>query len=347
MTGFRAAVLTQSSHPLEIVEIEPTIALQPGQVRVDIQYSGVCGAQINEIDAVKGPDKYLPHLLGHEGIGEVVEVGPLVETVAPGDTVVMHWMPGDGMQAQPASYLGAGHQINAGWVTTLSEQSIVSENRVTKVVTNLDPRIAPLLGCAATTAWGCLVNDAGFRLGESVVVLGTGGVGLLVVDAARAGGASSIVAVDMFQDRIDAARGMGATATVLSTGSDLETRISSALGGRSAEVIIETTGARPMIELAYSLARKGGRAVLVGVPRFDEPATIDTLHLHFGMQFTGSKGGGIDAARDIPRLAELAENGLYRLENLPLTVYPLTSVNEGIQDIRNGKPGRVIISMRD
>jgi len=312
---------------------------------VRIRYSGICGAQINEIDAVKGPDRFLPHLLGHEGVGEVIGAGPLVKSVSPGDTVILHWMAGEGMQADPASYRRGQETINAGWVTTLSEVSIVSENRVTRIDSTINPQVAPLLGCAATTAWGCLVNDAKFRLGESVVVLGAGGVGLLTIDAARAGGATAIVAVDKVQTRVDAALRMGADTSFSSAGPDLESRLLEALGPMGAEVVIETTGAKEMIELAYRLASSGGRAVLVGVPRHNEPAHLDTLPLHFGMHLTGSKGGSIDPAVDIPRLADMATKGLLNLESIPISLFPLSSVNDGIQALRDGLPGRVVIDM--
>lgn len=348
MRAFRAAILERSREPLIVDNVAPAEDLKAGQVLVKIRYSGICGAQINEIDAAKGPDKFLPHLLGHEGIGEIVEVGPLVRTVAVGDTVVLHWMPGTGIQSDPASYIWRNDQLNAGWVTTLSEMSIVSENRVTKFESRLDPRFAPLLGCAATTAAGVIGRDAGLRLGESVVVLGTGGVGLLVVEAARASGGFPIVGVDIVSERLEHAHRMGATATLnaIEEGDELEKAILRALDGTLPDVVIETTGNKSMIELGYRLASWGGRCVLVGVPRHDEPATIDTLPLHFDVVLTGSKGGGTRPEIDIPRLANLSVNGLFRLQDLPVTVLSLDQVNEGIDAVRQGLPGRVVVDMQ-
>lgn len=348
MKAFRAAILERSREPLVVDNVAPAEDLKAGQVLVKIRYSGICGAQINEIDATKGPDKFLPHLLGHEGIGEIVEIGPLVRTVAVGDTVVLHWMPGTGIQSDPAAYIWRNDRLNAGWVTTLSEMSIVSENRVTKFESRLDPRFAPLLGCAATTAAGVIGRDAGLRLGESVVVLGTGGVGLLVVEAARASGGFPIVGVDIVSDRLEYARHMGATATLNAAeeGDELEKAIRTALDGTLPDVVIETTGHTSMIELGYRLASSGGRCILVGVPRHDEPATIDSLPLHFETLLTGSKGGGTRPEIDIPRLANLAVNGLFRLQDLPITMLALDQVNEGIDAVRQGLPGRVVINMQ-
>lgn len=343
---FYAAILAESCSPLVVDEAVLPDHLEAGQVLVKVKYSGICGAQINEIDAVKGPDKFLPHLLGHEGLGNVVATGALVKHVRPGDSVILHWMPGDGFQSDPACYQWRGQPLNAGWVTTLSEMTVVSGNRCTKLNSSVDPHHLPLLGCAATTAVGVISRDAGVGLGESVVVLGAGGVGLLVVEAARASGAYPIVAVDRVSERLDYASRMGAQATfeVMDEGDGLYKAIIDFLGG-TPEVVIETSGARSMIELSYRLVSKAGRAVLVGVPRHDEPARIDTLPLHFDTAIRGSKGGQTKPQVDIPRIARLAEVGMFRLDALPLTVLPLSDVNVGIDMVRSGTPGRVVIDM--
>src|SRR6266550_1804649 len=114
----QAAILTQSREPLVLDEITFPDALDVGQVLVKVLYTSICGAQINEIEAVKGPDKFLPHLLGHEASGCVIETGPGVSNVKPGDTVVLHWRPSQGIQSSTPSYKWRGQKLNAGWVTT-------------------------------------------------------------------------------------------------------------------------------------------------------------------------------------------------------------------------------------
>src|SRR5437870_13208808 len=117
---FRAAILERLNAPLVLDEIEVP-ALDCGQVLVQVHCSGICGAQLGEISGVKGPDKFLPHLLGHEGGAVVVDVGPGVTQVKPGDHVVMHWRKGAGIHARPASYTWDGRKVNAGWVTTFQD----------------------------------------------------------------------------------------------------------------------------------------------------------------------------------------------------------------------------------
>src|ERR1700720_1783345 len=127
----RAAVLEQSRQPLVVDEIALPDVLDAGQVLVKVLYTTICGAQINEIDAVKGPDKFLPHLLGHEASAEVIEIGPGVTAVKPGDTVVLHWRPSRGIASRTPSYRWRGAHLNAGWVTTFNDYAVVSENRMT------------------------------------------------------------------------------------------------------------------------------------------------------------------------------------------------------------------------
>src|SRR5262252_7379007 len=193
----KAAILAESRKPLVIDEIELPDALGVGQVLVQVLYTSICGAQINEIEAVKGPDKFLPHLLGHEASARVIETGPGVTTVKPGDTVVLHWRPSQGIQSRTPAYTWAGRKLNAGWVTTFNDHAVVSENRMTVIPADFDRKLAPLFGCAVTTAAGVVNNDAGVKVGESVVIFGVGGVGLNLVQFADLAGAHPIVAVDL------------------------------------------------------------------------------------------------------------------------------------------------------
>ena len=181
---FNAAILVELKQPLVIEEIESP-PLRFGQVLVRILCSGICGAQINEIEGAKGPDKFLPHLLGHEATATVKEVGEGVTSVKPGDRVVCHWRKGAGLQAPTPAYKSKSFpKINSGWVTTFSEYSIVSENRVTKVPSDFNPETGALLGCAVTTALGVINNNAKLAIGESIAVFGTGGVGLNIIQFA-------------------------------------------------------------------------------------------------------------------------------------------------------------------
>jgi S-(hydroxymethyl)glutathione dehydrogenase/alcohol dehydrogenase len=342
----KAAILAKSHEPLFVDEIELPEELAAGQVLVKVHYSGICGAQINEIEAVKGPDKFLPHLLGHEGSATVIEVGPGVKTVKPNDTVVMHWRPSDGIQAATAEYQWNGKKVNSGWVTTFSEYSVVSENRLTVIPSNFDLRLAPLFGCAVTTAMGVVNNDARLKVGQSVVVFGVGGVGLNVVQSADMVSAYPIIGIDIIDRKLEMAKRFGATYVFNSkkTG-DLTGEIRNVVGAAGADVVIETTGNSRVIELAYDLTHPDGKTILVGVPKKGDNVSIYTLPIHFNKVLKGSHGGDAVPHVDIPRYIRLFEAGKLKLDGLVTHEFKLDDINEAIRVFRAGEAGRVLVAL--
>src|SRR5690242_8317173 len=286
----RAAILETLNHPLVVDEVEFP-ALDVGQVLVEVGASGICGAQLNEIQGVKGEDKFLPHLLGHEGGGRVLETGPGVAQVRKGDHVVMHWRKGAGIQSKTPQYRWNGRPVNAGWVTTFNERAIVSENRLTPIGQDVPFEIAALMGCAVTTALGLINNLAQLKIGQSIAVLGCGGVGLNVVQGAAMVAADPIIAVDIHDHKLDLARSFGATHLINTKRSDLRDGVRKIVGKAGVDVFVENTGLVNLIEAAYELTGARGRTILVGVPRHDQDITIHSLPLHFGKVLTGCEGG--------------------------------------------------------
>ncbi|MBV8777826.1 MAG: zinc-binding dehydrogenase [Alphaproteobacteria bacterium] len=340
----RAAVLAQSREPLVVDEIELPDALDAGQVLVRVLYTTICGAQINEIDALKGPDRFLPHLLGHEASAEVVEIGPGVTAVKPGDTVVLHWRPSRGIQSRTPAYKWRGEKLNAGWVTTFNQYAVVSENRMTPIAAGFDLRVAPLLGCAVTTAAGVVNNDAHLKVGESVAVFGAGGVGLNVVQFAALAGGYPIVAVDLLDHKLDMAKARGATHTINSRGmgaGEVADEIRAIVGRDGPDKIIETTGVKSVIENAYELTHKDGSLVLVGVPH--EKVTINTLRVHFNMVLTGSEGGSSKPDIDIPRIVRLVQAGRLSFDGIITDEFGLDEINAAFDLVRSGNAGRVLV----
>jgi S-(hydroxymethyl)glutathione dehydrogenase/alcohol dehydrogenase len=340
----KAAILAQSRAPLIIDDIALPETIGVGQVLVKVLYSTICGAQLNEIAAAKGPDKFLPHLLGHEASARVLEIGPGVTTVKPADTVVLHWRPSAGIQCQPPAYTWNGKKLNAGWVTTFNDHAVISENRMTVISPDYDLRNAPLLGCAVTTAAGVINNDAGVKIGESVVVFGVGGVGLNVVQFAQLAGAYPIVAIDLVDSKLEMARERGATHCLNpSTAGDMDAAIRKIVGDKGPDKVIETTGAKQVIELAYNLTHADGTCVLVGVP--SEKVTIYTLPIHFNKVLTGSHGGDAVPQVDIPRLIRLNQAGRLSFDGIITHEFPLEEINTALDVVRSGAAGRVVLKI--
>lgn len=343
----KAAILVEQRRPLVVAEIQLPEKLEVGQVLVRVLTSGICGSQIGEINGVKGADNYLPHLLGHEGCGLVEAVGAGVRHVAVGDKVVLHWRKGPGIEAQPPAYTWEGRKVNAGWVTTFNEYAIVAENRVTRIPADTVPEVAALFGCAVTTGFGVVVNNAKVSIGESVVIFGAGGVGLNIVQAAAMSSGHPVIAVDLYDSKLELARSLGATHTINAAREDAREAIRAIVGNAGVDVFIDNTGQPAVIEMGYELTKATrGRVVLVGVPKKGDTINIYSLPLHFGKTLSGSHGGEAVPEVDIPRYLSLHGAGKLKLNNLITERFSLDDINQAIDGMRSGAiSGRCMIVM--
>src|SRR3989344_1121318 len=344
----KAAILVEQNQPLVIDDVTLPEELKYGQVLVKIYYTTICGSQLGEIDGVKGPDKYLPHLLGHEGSGVVEKCGEGITTVKPGDHVVLHWREGKGIQSPTPHYKWKEKLVNAGSITTFNEYALVSENRLTPIDKAFDMKIASLYCCAITTGFGVINNNAHLKSGESIIVFGAGGVGAAIILAASCASAYPIIAIDINDFKLDQARKFGATHTInsmkLSPNQNIQEKIREILP-QGVDVIVETTGIKAVRELAYELTNNTGRTIMVGVPKNGEKMNLDTLPLHFTKKITGSHGGKANPTYDIPRLIRLQQNGAFDLTEMITKEFSLDQINEAIQLVRKGDVIRCVIKM--
>ena len=344
----KAALLTRLRSPLEVVEVRLPDSLDVGQVLVRMAYSGICGSQIGEIDGVKGEDKFLPHLLGHEGSGMVEKTGPGVRHVKTGDTVVLHWQRGAGIGALPPKYLWKQTVVNAGPVTTFNEYAVVSENRLTAVDPATNLRVAALFGCAVTTGFGNVIHDAELKLGQSLLIIGAGGVGLNQIQAASLHSAFPVVAVDIYDEKLELAKSLGAHMVIHAKKVSLAEEVAR-LFPQGPDIVIENTGQVANIELAYSVVNKtSGRVVLVGVPGMDQKASLHTLGLHLGKSIRGSFGGQCRPQVDIPRYLNLYKQKKFALDALITEEFSLDQVNTAIERMKSGQiSGRCLIRLNE
>ncbi len=342
----KAAILVAQNEPLIVDTVELPNELGVGQVLVEVHKSGICGSQLGEIAGVKGPDNYLPHLLGHEGCATVLAIGPGVKYVQPKDKVVLHWRKGLGIQGETPKYKWRGQELNAGWVTTFNTHAIVSENRCTKVPQNTDQEIAALFGCAITTGFGVVTNNARMKIGDKVIIYGAGGIGLNIIQAASMVSAFPIIAVDIFENRLNLASKFGATHTINGSIENPFEAIKNIMGNESIDVFVDNTGLTKIIEEGFDLLGRNGKVVLVGVPKIGENINIHSLPLHFGKSIKGSHGGEAKPELDIPRYLTLVNNGKLNLEGLISARYNLDEINQAIDSIKKGESaGRVMISL--
>jgi S-(hydroxymethyl)glutathione dehydrogenase/alcohol dehydrogenase len=370
----RAAVLWDTHQPWQIEEItldDPG----PNEVVVEMVASGLCHSDEHlvtgdmkmpkEMNELLGFPQY-PIIGGHEGAGTVLEVGKNVQSVKPGDSVVFSFIPSCGRCPSCSTgrqslcdlgqYLIVGRQID-GLVArhhlakdgtdigtmcclgTFATHTIVNEASCVKLDDDIPVDKAALVGCGVTTGWGSAVYRADVQPGETVVIVGIGGIGINAIQGASMAGARHIVAVDPLQFKRDEALKFGATHTAASV-EEAFALVGEITWGAMAEKAIITTGVAEgsMIASVMSLVSKGGRCVVTAVASIE--ATDVTMSLFeltlMQKELVGSIFGGSNPRRDIPRLLRLYKEGKLKLDELITNEYKLDDVNQGYQDMRDG-----------
>jgi Zn-dependent alcohol dehydrogenase len=333
----KAAVLTELNKPLNIEEVGLT-DLKFGQVLVKILKSGICGSQLHEINGDKGNGKFIHHLMGHEGSAIVIAIGGGVSTVSVGDSVVMHWREGEGVDSDFPEYVYKDKKIFSGKVTTLSQYSIVSENRITKVPSELSKDIAALLGCSLTTAFGIVENEMPNNSNQRVMVNGVGGIGLSVIQAVVQLNRGVVTAVDINPNKEELAMSMGAE--------DFEL-----IASKKVDVIIDTTGIPSVISNLFELLNPNGTFIMVGQPRpgqsIEIPNALKLFEGSNGKTLRITQGGKTNPAIDIPRYVRMALDGKINVDNLITHRFSLDNINEAFDLLKTGNAGRIMIDIEE
>lgn len=339
-----AAILVELGKPLELVELEiPTLV--PGQVLVEIAFSGVCHTQILEARGHRGPDAFLPHCLGHEGSGTVLEVSQGVSKVKPGDKVVLSWIKGSGANIPGSVYSWQGRKVNAGAVTTFQRIAVCSENRLTKLPEGLSMQHAMMLGCAIPTGLGAVVNTAQPSPGQALAVFGAGGVGQCAIAGAVANGCMPVIAVDPNPMKRDLAITLGATHVIDPQACDPVAEIRSLTNG-GADFSLEATGIPAvMVQAMQSTRSQGGKAVVIGNAHANQLISLDPRLLNDGKSLLGCWGGDSVPDRDYPRFAKLLMSGRVDVSPLLSEPYSLDRINDALDDLEAGRVGRPMIQM--
>ncbi len=339
-----AAVLIQTGKPLEFADLSIPV-LKPGQVLVEVLFSGVCHTQLGEVRGHRGEDKFLPHCLGHEGSGIVREIGPGVSKVRADDAVILSWIKGQGYDIPGTVYDWNGRSVNAGGITTFAKYAVISENRLTRIPDGLSMRTAALVGCAVPTGAGVVFNTAMPKPGQSLAVFGAGGIGNCAIAAAAVAGCVPIIAVDLTEEKLALARQLGATHTIHAKNQDPVAEIRKIAPG-GIDFAIEATGIPAVMRQALACVRQqGGAAVVVGNARFGDKLEIDPRELNAGKRLLGTWGGDNEPDRDYPRYCKLLASGKLNLEPLLSRTYSLVEVNQALDDLEAGIAARPLIAM--
>ena len=341
----KAAILQEIGSQLVIKTIEIPQLIY-GQVLVKVLFSGVCRSQLMEVQGSRGTDNWLPHLLGHEGSGIVLDVGEGVTKVKIGDEVILGWLKSSGLSAPGAKYL-CGHQvINSGQVTTFSNYTVVSENRLIIKPLGLPFDTAVLFGCALPTGAGMVLNEIKPQSDQSVIVLGLGGVGMAALFALKATGVKLIIAIDISNQKLALAKKLGATHIFNATQDGFHQAIMDITDG-GAQLCIESGGQIETIEMGFSLIRKnGGSLLFASHPPEGEMIRLSPHELISGKKIVGSWGGATIPERDILIMYDLFKTANMDLSELLTKRYPLEQINEALNDLAAGKVFRPLIAMQ-
>lgn len=359
----RAAVLYEFGRPLVVEEVRLDPPRQ-GEVQVRFAASGVCHSDLNTINGVDPSP--LPVILGHEGAGVVEEVGAGVSDLHVGDHVVLSWLPYCGRCRRCASgrpslcekldwfnagtmrdgttrFHRDGRPIHHHTPASFSERSVVPA----ETAIALDPAMplpeAALLGCAVMTGVGAVLNTARVSPGESVVVIGCGGVGLNVVQGASIAGASPIVAIDVVAEKLRLARELGATDTCNAAEGGEEEFVRDVLA-RGADYVFEALGNPRTVELAVRLLTPGGKAVLVGIAPPGAAVSIEAVGITTGArEILGSWYGSCVPPRDFPALLRLYASGRLKLDPLIGATCGLNDINEAFTRMVTGDVARTVV----
>jgi Zn-dependent alcohol dehydrogenase len=337
----RAAILEKLNSPLTVREVELT-ELKVGQVLVKVLVSGLCGSQLHEICGHKGNAKFLPHLMGHEGCGIVEQIGPGVTTVKIGDKVVMHWRIGEGIEAPFPEYILDGQKISSGKVTTLSEYSIVSENRLTSVPSDTPDELCALLGCSLTTALGIIDNETDLKFGESVAIVGCGGIGLNLIQGAVLRGAFPIIGIDTAEFKREKSLSIGATFFLNPLKENLKLS--------NIDVVIDTTGNVSIIGEMTKYLSPNGRMILVSPPSPNKFLNIPNVVNLFGGKgkiIKATQGGKTNPTEDIPRYIKMSNAGILDIKSVITHIFELSDINKAFDVLRSGQAGRVMIRIKE
>ncbi len=341
------AVITRTHGSCSVEEVELR-ALGRRDVLVRIAASGICHSDVSLCTGTLPGE--LPVVLGHEGAGTVVEVGPDVTLSGVGDRVVLAavapcgqcWFCARGepylcaevRTGSAPSVIADGRPIRgSSGLGTLAEFVIVDERAAVAVVTDLPAQQLAVIGCAVLTGAGSVFNIAETVSGDAVLVVGAGGIGLSAVQAARAAGAVVIVAVDPSPAARSMALAVGATDAAAPTGPDLADELLRLTSGRGFDAAFECVGVPATFELAWSLLRRGGHLVAIGVGPEDAPTPIPIAQIVLtGRRISGCTYGSSSVRRDIPRFVALAESGR-------LDLAALIGRTIGLEDVPDVLPG--------
>jgi S-(hydroxymethyl)glutathione dehydrogenase/alcohol dehydrogenase len=344
-TTFKAAVLTKINSPLEILELKFP-KLKSGQVLIQNRFSGICRSQIMEVSGQRGEDKWLPHLLGHEGFGIVREIGPEVKKVSPGQKVVISWIKGSGMDAlNPLFTTSERFAVHSGPATTFSEFSVVSENRVFKSPVNFPEEFIPQFGCAFITGGGMVLSNLKTQSMEKKqlgLVLGFGGVGTAAALLLKSFKNFEVVIIEESKARQESAKELGFTHVYSHLAQYRKNNIDKLF-----DYCFESAGSVISIQEGFESIKHDGTIIFASHPKSGDLISIDPYELIKGKTIKGTWGGNLPPDSAIIEISDRLHDTKVNFNSLIGPKFTLENVNQGLLYLKNAGPGKPLIDFGD
>lgn len=364
----RAALLETVGAPMVVVDDIELEGPGHGEVLVEIAWCGVCHSDVSQVDGVH--PALTPSVLGHEAAGVVVELGPGVAQLRVGDHVLLspsaacgqcYWcVRGEHSSCVNSSAIAmsmlpdgstrlrrGGEVVYRGLgLAAMAERVVVAESAAIKIADDLPLDLACIIGCAVQTGVGAAINTAKVQAGDTVLVMGAGGIGLSIVQGARIAGATRIIVSDPVEARRESATQVGATDVVDPTVDDVVS-VTQGLTGVGVDHAFDAVGHAALVETGVTATRNGGTTVIVGAAPVDHEAKLNVVLTMFTeKRIVGTLLGGCHAPRDFPRLVALWQAGHLDLDTMVTGRRPLAEVNEAMDDMRAGRGIRTVLDVR-
>lgn len=331
------AVLFKNKSPLKVVNLEIPKP-KNGQVLVKLKYTSICRSQLMEIEGLRGKDKWLPHLLGHEGSGIVVETGNRIKYFKKGDRVLISWINTEGLSSDGAKYTYQNNVINSGSATTFSQYSIISENKLIKLPKYISFKDATFYGCAIPTGFGMIINNRFKNNKKSkILLIGLGGIGLSSLICLKLLNYYDVSVLDTSKKRIKKL---------------VDTKVfknfkffsnKNKLSFNHFDAVVEAAGSIQTIELAMKFIHDRGKVIFASHPDSKKKIKINPHDLIRGKQIKGTWGGGIKSKDDFKKIFQLTKNNKKLIALLDDKIYKLENINMALKDFKCKKVIRPII----
>ena len=344
--NIKAAVLTKLKKPLEIIYNLKYPKLKKGQVMIKVLHSAICRSQVMEIEGKRGKDKYIPHLLGHEGSGIVENIGEGVTKVCPGDKVFLSWIKGKGLDSSGIKIKFKHGILNAGPVTTFSNYSIVSENRCFLIPKKFPIKKSVIFGCAVPTGSGIIINEIKPKKNDSICIIGLGGVGLSILMACKKLKLNNVLVIDIDKKKINIAKKLGYKKNIiLKNIKKAKSKILNLTKGKYFDYTIESSGNIQSIEFAFSITRKfGGQCFFASHPSNNSNIKLKPHDLISGKRILGTWGGSSDPQKIANYMAPFFLKNKKFLNLYFSKEYTLKKINHAIKDFKYKSAVKLIIN---